>query len=84
MLKTAHEKRPNSGAVLGNLAYVLWLSGETEDAETTLRRALSSPIESGEWLFEATRSDIATTPIPPDIGFEELLNRVWRETGGAT
>ena len=80
-LETACVKRPDSGAALGNLAYALWLSGEAENAELTLRRAFSSPIESGKWLHEAMRSDIATHPIPPDAGFEALLNRVWRESG---
>jgi hypothetical protein len=82
-LETAYEKRPNSGAVLGNLAYVLWLSGEAENAGTALRRAFSSPIESGKWLFETTRADIATSPIPPDAGFGQLLQRVWQETGAS-
>jgi hypothetical protein len=80
-LETAHEKMPKYGVVLGNLAYVLWLSDKAGDAETTLRRAFSMPIKSGKPLFEAICSDIATNPIPPDAGFKELLQRVWQETG---
>jgi tetratricopeptide (TPR) repeat protein len=73
-LETAHEKRLNSGAVLGNLAYALWLSGETKDAETTLRHAFSSLIESGEKLYEGMCSDIAAYPIPSDAGFKKTLD----------
>jgi hypothetical protein len=79
-LETAHEKKPHSGTELGNLAYVLWLSGETQNAEMTLRRAFSMPFESGKWLFETMCADSATHPIPPDAGFREFLRRIWQET----
>jgi hypothetical protein len=78
LLEEALQKNRDA-LIAGNLAYVAWLLGETEMAETTLRAALDSAGSSGASFYKATLSDIATTPIPPDAGFRDLLERLWRE-----
>lgn len=78
-LQAAIERKPECGAILGNLAYVQWLLKLPAEAEATFRNALNSKENGGEFLYKATLNDIAQHPIPEDAGFHEMVKRLWVE-----
>ncbi len=67
------------GVALGNLAYVQFLRGELAQAEQSFRSALNGTEEGGEWLYNATLDDIAQHPIPQDVEFKAMVERLWAE-----
>ena len=70
------ERHAQNAFAIGNLGYVLFLSGEREEAKKLLQRALSL---GGEALYQATIKDIETATVPGDAEFSELLNQIWNE-----
>ena len=78
-LQTCLAKKPQWGMALGNLAYVQWLLGNRQSAEQSFRTALAANEDGGEALHRGTLDDINQHPIPEDIGFRELVGRLWVE-----
>jgi tetratricopeptide (TPR) repeat protein len=79
LLQQAKEKAQSVGLrsmVLGNVAYASWLLGREVEAEPLLHEALTL---GGEKTRDDEIADVKISPVPPDSGFERLVNRLWRE-----
>lgn len=62
--------------VLGNIAYVEFLLGETTQSKSHLQEALQ---QGGQFLFDETIKDIGKHPIDLDVDFKWLLESTWKE-----
>jgi tetratricopeptide (TPR) repeat protein len=69
---------PNEAMVLGNLAYVAWLQGDSALAESKFVAALAAP-NGGQTIFDATLGDLAIHPVPEDAGFKALIDHCWAQ-----
>ncbi|WP_306603395.1 tetratricopeptide repeat protein [Azonexus sp.] len=76
------KRKPQWGMALGNLAYVQWLLGKPQAVEQAFHNALAAGENGGEMLYKGTLDDIAQHSIPEDIGFRELVDRLWAEYQG--
>ncbi|MDR0225078.1 MAG: tetratricopeptide repeat protein [Burkholderiaceae bacterium] len=67
------------GMLRGNLAYVQWLLGDTEDARQSFSQALNDAksAEVAEKLYRATLDDIAQHSIDEDAAFREMVDVAW-------
>ncbi len=66
----------NHSIILGNVAYVEFLKGNTAKAEYHLYEALQ---REGQYLYDETIKDIEQYQIDIDKEFKRLLDRVWSE-----
>ncbi|REG19051.1 hypothetical protein ATI61_1231, partial [Archangium gephyra] len=72
----AREQDPNDYFVLGNLAYVNFLSGRRELVSEMLQRAFEL---GGEELYKETIKDSEKNTVPEDAEFRVLVEKVWAE-----
>lgn len=66
----------SKGIMLGNLAYALWLIGQTEEATDKLKEAL---MLGGKDIRDAELADTALYPVDSDVSFVALVNKLWDE-----
>ena len=79
LLQFAHEQIPQLGTIQGNMAYVNWLLGKEEQAETLFRSAFLAQEDGGEALHNNMLYNFLVYPIVQDIGARLLLERLWAE-----
>ena len=68
--------RHHKAAVLGNLAYVLWLLGRTEEVSPILSEALKL---GGKRIRNAELEDTRMHTVDADAGFVALVKKLWVE-----
>ncbi|WP_224241618.1 tetratricopeptide repeat protein [Hyalangium gracile] len=71
---SAHEYASSNSMVMGNLAYVYFLSGRRELVSEMLQRALQA---GGEELYNATIQDTKTDSVPEDAEFRAIVEKTW-------
>lgn len=78
LFNEAQKYSRDSAVILGNQAYSAWLSGNSDEAETLFRSALTAA-GGGESIYSATLGDFDIHPIPEDEGFRQLVERLFEE-----
>ena len=81
-LRACQRRGANDGIVLANLAHVLWLRGDRQAAEASLRAAFSDPDDGGETLYRGVLDDLTVHPIAPDRALRRMIDRVWNDYHG--
>ncbi len=70
------EREAQNASTLGNLGYLLFLSGQPDQAMESLQYALTL---GGEELYRDMVKDAETDTVPEDAEFRALLDRIWLE-----
>ncbi len=76
LFKQAEAENPSKAIVWGNQAYCHFLLSQTQPVRALLQQALQ---QGGEEFYQATLSDLAIHPVPPDADYRILLDEVWAE-----
>lgn len=70
------ERDAQNSSTIGNLGYLLFLSGQREQATESLQYALTL---GGNELYEDIVKDAETESVPDDAEFKLLLDKIWLE-----
>jgi len=72
-LTAAGEREPDNPVILGNLAYLAFLSGRKDESRELLRRAISL---GGEKIRQGELEDASINPLPEDDEFCDLVRSI--------